>query len=100
MNDRRRASVRSFLARVGQAALTGLTAMGSCWGGGYALAATARQTRRYLDEPDHDDVLDHDDVRDQARRGIAEIEAYLAVVHPPTRRVEEPKRHRRRGESA
>jgi hypothetical protein len=94
MNDRRRATARSVLTRIGRAALTGLTAMGSCWGGGYALAATARQTRRYLDEPDDDDV------RDQARRGIAEIEAYLAVVDPPARRIEEPKRHRRRGEPA
>jgi hypothetical protein len=94
MSDRRRAWARTLLTRLGRAALTGLTAMGSGWCGGYAVLATSRQSRQHLDG--HEDA----EVRAQASRGIAEIEAYLAAVGPTVQRTKEPRRHRRRGESA
>jgi hypothetical protein len=92
MSDRRRASARILLTRLGRAALTGLTAMGSSWCGGYAMLATSRQSDQH-----HDGDAE---LRAQARRGIAEIEAYLAAVDPTVHRTKEPRRHRRRGDSA
>jgi hypothetical protein len=92
MSHRRR-SFRTVLKRVGRAALDGLTAMGSCWCGGYGLIVGVRPGARCLDE--HGDV----EVRDQASRGIAEIEAYLATVDSPPP-VEHRKRHRHGGETA
>jgi hypothetical protein len=64
--------------------------MGSCWCAGY-LAASARPDSLPLD--DHGDV----EVHDEAVRGIAQIEAYLAAADRPARRLHPPKRpHRRR----
>ena len=62
--------------RLCRALLAGLTALGSYWCAGY-LSATARPSR--LDA--HGDAETHD----EAMRGIAEIEAYLAAVDRPAR---------------
>jgi hypothetical protein len=92
MSDQRRRWIRDWLIRLGRAALTGLTAVGSCWCAGY-LAASASPRSLPLDgDADDGDV----DVHDEAMRGIAEIEVYLAAADPPTRRPHSPKRHRRR----
>ena len=90
MSDRRRTWVRSVLKRVGRALLEGLTAMGSCTYGGAAIYAGMRAGGQRLD--DHGDV----EIRDEAMRGIAEIETYLAAVDQPARRPDRPRRQRRR----
>jgi hypothetical protein len=90
VSDRRRTWVRTWPIRLGRALLSGLTALGSCWCAGY-LAASARPARR-LPLDDYGDV----DVHDEAVRGIAELEVFLATVDQPARRPQSPKRSRRR----
>ena len=90
MSDRRRRWVCSWLIRLGRDVLTGLSAVGSCWCAGY-LVASAKPSSLPLDG--HGDV----EVHDEAVRGIAQIEAYLAAADRPARRLRPSKRqHRRR----
>jgi hypothetical protein len=89
VSDRRRTGMRSWPLRLGRAVLAGLTALGSYWCAGY-LAASARPGLRLLDV--HGDAETHD----EAARGIAEIEAFLAAIDQPARRPDPPKRPRRR----
>lgn len=89
MSDQRRTWIRTFLVRSGRELLNGLAAMGTCWGGGSTIGASARFGAPW---PPDDDA----GVRDEARRGIAELETYLAAVDP-VRRADE--RHRRRGDA-
>lgn len=91
MSDRRRTWVRLVLKRIGRALVEGLTAMGSCTGAGVAMSAGMRMGSQSLD--DHGDV----EIRDEAMRGITEIEAFLATVDQPARRLDETRRRRRPG---
>jgi hypothetical protein len=90
VSDRRRTWVRTWPIRLGRAALSGLTALGSYWCAGYLAASARPSPRPPLDG--HGDVEAHA----EAVRGVAEIEAFLATVDQPVRRPESPKRPRRR----
>lgn len=89
MSDRRRSWICSWSMRLGRAVFSGLSAVGACWCAGY-LAASAKPRSLRLDG--HGDA----EVHDEAARGIEQIEAYLAASDRPVRRVEPPKRQRRR----
>jgi hypothetical protein len=90
VSDRRRTWVHTWSIRLGRAVLSGLTALGSYWCAGYLAASTRPNPRPPLDG--HGDV----EAPDEAVRGIAEIEAFLATVDQPARRPESPKQPRRR----
>lgn len=90
MSDRRWTWVRTWPMRLGRAVFSGLTALGSYWCAGYLAASARPSPRPPLDG--HRDVEAHE----EAVRGIAQIEAFLATVDQPARRPDPPKRPRRR----
>jgi hypothetical protein len=91
VSDPRESRLRTFLVRTGRMLLDGLTVMGSMWCGASGVAAGMRR----------DALRDDSDleIRAEARRGIEEIEAYLDSVRPPTSRLDEERRRRRRGDA-
>ena len=91
MSDRRRHVIRTLLVRAGRMLLEGLTLMGSMWCGAPGIAVAMRR-EALRDESDLE-------IQAEARRGIEQIETYLAAVGPSTGRLERGRRHRRHGDA-
>ncbi|HYJ69853.1 MAG TPA: hypothetical protein VEX15_19545 [Nocardioidaceae bacterium] len=92
MSDRPATWIRSVLVRTGRMLLESLTVMGSMWCGASGIATSMRREALR----DDSDV----GVREEARQGIEEIEAYLDSLGPSTGPIDKDRRRRRRGEAS
>jgi hypothetical protein len=91
MSDRRETWLRRLLVRTGRMLLDGLTLTGSMWCGAPGIAACMHR-EALRDDGD-------EEIRAEARRGVDEIEMYLATVQPSTRRIERGRRRRHHGDA-